>query len=117
MNIFKMLIALIIFFGLLALAILNSAQSVSSINLYWKTINDVPLIFVIITSILIGIIIASIIGITEYIRLKLQVSALKKKLASLENELNSLRNLPISQWMEEEENKNIPSNTEKTPEE
>ncbi|MCD6452328.1 MAG: DUF1049 domain-containing protein [Acidobacteria bacterium] len=116
MNIFKLVLAVILFFGLLALAILNSEETVSSINLYWKTLKDVPLIFVVLTSILVGIIIAGVIGIAEHIKLKLRLSALKKRISSLEEELNSLRNLPISQWMEEEENKNTPSPLEKKEE-
>ncbi len=103
MNILKAVITIILFFALLILAILNTNQSVD-LNFYqWKTFNDVPLWVVLFGSLAIGIIVSAIIGVAEHIKLRLQISRQKKKITKLEEEISSLRNIPISQAMEQQE--------------
>jgi putative membrane protein len=103
MNILKAVITIILFFALLILAILNTNQSVN-LNFYqWKTFHDVPLWVVLFGSLAVGIIISAIIGVSEHIKLRLQISRQKKKITELEEEISSLRNIPISQAMEQQE--------------
>ena len=103
MNILKTVITVILFFALLILAILNTNQSVD-INFYqWKSFHDVPLWVIIFSSIAIGIIISAIVGLSEHIKLKLQLSRMRKRIKQLEEEISSLRNIPIAQVIQEEQ--------------
>jgi len=103
MNIFKAIIAVIVFFALLVLAILNTNQSVNLNFYHWKTFNDVPLWLMIFSSLAIGVIISAVVGVSEHLKLKLQIIRMKKKIKKLEEEINSLRNIPITQAMEQQE--------------
>jgi len=109
MNILRALIIIILFFALLILAVLNSGESVS-LNLYWRTLPDIPLIFIILASLLVGVIIAGIIGLAENMRLRLTQRQLRQEIKRLEEEVNSLRHLPIAEGIErEKENLNQPN--------
>ena len=108
MNILRAIIIIILFFALLILAVLNSEESVS-MNFYWRTLRDVPLIFVIFASLLVGVIIAGIIGLAENMRLRMTQRQLRREIKRLEEEVNSLRHLPIAEGIERErENLNQP---------
>lgn len=109
MNILRAVIIIILFFALLILAVLNSKESVS-LDLYWRTIPDIPLIFIIFASLLVGVIIAGIIGLAENMRLRLTQRRLRQEIKRLEEEVNSLRHLPIAEGIErEKENFNQPN--------
>ncbi len=101
MNILRTIIIIVLFFALLILAVLNLEESVS-LNLYWHTLTDIPLIFIIFTSLLVGVIIAGLTGLAENIRLRLTQRQLRREIKRLEEEVNSLRHLPIAEGMERE---------------
>jgi uncharacterized integral membrane protein len=103
MNILKAVITIILFFALLILAILNTDQAVTLNFYYWKTFYDVPVWVILFGSLAIGIIVSALIGIAEHLKLRLQISRQKKKIKELEGEINSLRNIPISQAIEQQE--------------
>jgi len=109
MNILRAIIIIVLFFILLILAVLNSEESVS-LNLYWRTFPDIPLIFIIFASLLVGVIIAGIIGLAENMKLRMTQRQLKGEIKRLEEEVNSLRHLPIAEGIErEKENLNQPN--------
>lgn len=91
------------FFALLILAILNTNQSINLNFYHWKTFSDVPLWVVIFASLAIGVIVSAIVGISEHLKLRLQISRQKKKIKKLEEEISSLRNIPIAQAIEQQE--------------
>jgi len=101
MNILRALIIIVLFFALVILAVLNSEESVS-LNLYWHTLMDIPLIFVIFASVLVGVLIAAVIGLAENVRLRLTRRQLRREIKRLEEEVNSLRHLHIAEGMQRE---------------
>lgn len=93
MLILKMIVALIIFLGLLFFANQNSTD----VSIYYgmREPIQIPLFLAILTSFLAGMIIALFISYFEKFKLKGQLRALRREKKEMEGELSSLRKMPI----------------------
>ncbi|RLA91597.1 MAG: hypothetical protein DRG20_00840 [Deltaproteobacteria bacterium] len=112
----------IIFFLLIAFAITFFMQNLTSVPINYYGIEKdsfmVPLFLVILASVFLGIIIAGIEDIVIRLRLKREIKEQKKRIISLEKELNSLRSLPITDsgiYQEKKEEKTVSPSEENKP--
>jgi len=96
MWIIRYAIAAVLIIALLGFTIQNSYQRVV-VNMAGKTYNDVPLIFIIYIAFCVGIIFWFVISVVQYLRLSGQLAEQKKKLRTLNEELTTLRNLPLEE--------------------
>ena len=96
MWIIRYAIAAILIIALLGFTIQNSYQRVV-INLAGKTYDDVPLIFVIFIAFCVGIVFWFVVSVVQYLRISGQLSDHKRRLRTLNEELTTLRNLPLEE--------------------
>ncbi|MDY7030953.1 MAG: LapA family protein [Thermodesulfobacteriota bacterium] len=85
---------------LFILAITFATKNLESVTIryyYFEDIWTTPLFLVVFISVLAGILIAGVVGAYSRFTLKQEVKRHKKKILELEKELNSLRNLPITE--------------------
>lgn len=104
MWIIRYAIAAILIIALLGFTIQNSYQRVV-INIANKTFPDVPLIFVVYAAFCIGLIFWFAISIVQYFRMLAHLSEQKKKNRTLTEEITTLRNLPLEEPDEQQEEK------------
>jgi len=91
---------------LFVIAITFAIKNQDSIELKYYFIDGVwtmPLFLLIFFSVLLGILIAGFAGFFAGFKLKYEIRKYKKTLLELEKELNSLRNLPITESKSQEE--------------
>jgi uncharacterized integral membrane protein len=96
MWIIRYAVAAILIIALLGFTIQNTYQRVV-INIFNKTYEDVPLIFIVYVAFCVGLIFWFAISIIQYIRMMGQLSDLKKKNRTLTQEITTLRNLPLEE--------------------
>lgn len=104
MWIIRYAVAAILIIALLGFTIQNSYQRVV-INITGITFTDVPLIFVVYAAFCIGLIFWFAISIVQYFRMLGQLSEQKKKNRTLTEEITTLRNLPLEEPDEQQEEK------------
>ena len=95
----RVTIAVILIVGLSALLFfvgMNSSERVAVNLAPMRPVEEYPVSLVVLVSLAIGVLFASIIGIVEGTRLRLQNHALRSKLKKVEAELKSLQNVPLS---------------------
>lgn len=95
MRIISTVLIAILFFMAIVFAVDNNISV--SISFYGLGSSDLPLFIIVFVSIFIGIIIAGSIGGIEGIKFKMEIGRLKKKIKEQGEEINSLRNLPLSE--------------------
>ena len=102
MNHFKFLLAIILMLLVVVLLVQNheamSTQVGFKVNLVFLNYesSNVTLYHLLTIAFLFGVVISSLYGIIERIRFKKQIKILTTELRDREEELNSLRNLPIT---------------------
>ena len=94
MRVFKTLLLTVLFFLAILFAVENN--KVVDITFYGLSSSQLPLFIVVFISIFLGILIAGAVGALEGIRFRREINLLKKKIKEDEEELSSLRNLPLS---------------------
>ncbi|OQX92707.1 MAG: hypothetical protein B6D58_01625 [candidate division Zixibacteria bacterium 4484_95] len=104
MWIIRYAVSAILIIALLGFTIQNSYQRVV-INIAGITFTDVPLIFVVYVAFCIGLIFWFAISIVQYFRMLGQLSEQKKKNRTLTEEITTLRNLPLEELDEQQEEK------------
>lgn len=104
MWIIRYAIAAILIIALLGFTIQNSYQRVV-INIANKTFTDVPLIFVVYAAFCIGLIFWFAISIVQYFRMLGHLSEQRRKNRTLTDEITTLRNLPLEEPDEQQEEK------------
>ena len=101
----RVLIAVMLILGLSALLLfvaINSSEKVS-INLFFLApVQEYPVSLVALVSLVLGVLFASIIGIVEGTRLRLQNHQLRGRIKRLESDLRELRSVPMSKSEEGE---------------
>ncbi len=92
---------LIVLLAVMAFAVMNPDQRVT-INLGFTKYTDVPLVWALFISFVIGILVTLLYCLYYFIDLGLTVRRLKKKTQELESELVAIRNLPVEEEFEEQ---------------
>jgi uncharacterized integral membrane protein len=105
MKIFKTLVFTILFFIAIVFAVENNTTI--SITFYGLGGIDLPLFILVFVSVFIGIIIAGTIWTLEGVKTRMEIGRLKKKNKEYENELNTLRNLPLSDSPDSPKGENV----------
>ncbi|MFQ5900803.1 MAG: lipopolysaccharide assembly LapA domain-containing protein [Thermodesulfobacteriota bacterium] len=98
MNIIKTIIFSLLFFAAIVFAVDNNVNV--SVSFYGLGSTYLPLFIVVFISVFLGIIIAGLIGGIEGVRFRMEIGRLKKQIKEQEKEINSLRNLPLSESTE-----------------
>ena len=104
MKFMKTASIVILFILVITFALKN--QKTVSLQYYFldgPLIREMPLYLLIFFSILVGFLIAGAAGVFTGFRLKYEIRAYKKTVHALEEELNSLRNLPITESEKQDE--------------
>lgn len=96
MWIIRYAVAAVLIIALLGFTIQNTYQRVV-INIFNKTYEDVPLIFIVYIAFCLGLIFWFAISIIQYFKMLGQLSELKKKNRTLTQEITTLRNLPLEE--------------------
>ncbi len=93
MLVLKMILALLVFLVLLFFSNIN----MENVRLFYtqQSFIEIPLFLLLLISLLVGMILALLIGFFEKLKLKGKLRALKKEKKRIEGELNSLRKMPI----------------------
>ena len=97
MGVIRWLLILVTFFFLVVFGVENMETVVlkfSIPNLFSYSI-QLPLFFIVVTSVFTGAILAGLIGLADHIRLRTRLRKQGKSVERLENEVKSLRNLPL----------------------
>jgi lipopolysaccharide assembly protein A len=92
MRIFFLFFYLVLIIVSLAFAALNSNEVV--LNLYWQTL-QLPLAFVMIVCIGLGLLLGALVFLVRYWHLRCQYSKTKNLVSLLEKEIKNLRSIPI----------------------
>lgn len=111
MIILKMIVALIIFLGLLFFANQNSTD----VSIYYGVRDplQIPLFLAILVSFLAGMIVALFISYFEKFKFKRQLRVLRREKKEMEGELNSLRKMPILESVVTAHSKGTPPDSSK----
>lgn len=102
MWIIRYAIAAVLIIVLLGFTIQNSYQRVV-VNIANKTYSDVHLIFVVYVAFCAGLVFWFVISIVQYFRTMRQISEQKRKNRILTQEITTLRNLPLEEIEEKEQ--------------
>ena len=100
----RVLIAIMLILGLSALLLfvaINSSEKVAVNLFYLAPVQEYPVSLVALVSLVLGVLFASIIGIVEGTRLRLQNRQLRGRIKRLESELRQLRSIPLGKTDEE----------------
>ncbi len=102
----RVTISVLLILGLsvvLVFVVINSSQTVP-VNLFFLNpiSQEYPVSLVVLGSLIVGVLFASVIGIVEGTRLRLQNHQLRGKIKHLEAEIQSLRTLPAGAQLPEE---------------
>lgn len=101
MKLIKIILVLILFIALLMIAYLN--QNEVTVGYYYgKTVEGVPLFIVIFAAILIGLVIAGLISASDLLKKNLAIRRLNQNIKTLEEEIQSLRRLQLTEEVETE---------------
>jgi putative membrane protein len=92
MRIFFLFFYLVLIIVSLAFAALNSTEVV--LNLYWQSLK-LPLAFVMIVCIGLGLVLGAIVFLGRYWHLRCQYARSKNQVSILEKEIKNLRSIPI----------------------
>jgi uncharacterized integral membrane protein len=90
-----MIIKTIVIAAVVIFATLNM-QTVQLEYFYGKEPVSLPLFLIIILAVFVGIILATLVAVSEKMRTRKEINNLKKNLKEAEKEINRLRNLPLS---------------------
>jgi uncharacterized integral membrane protein len=102
MGVIRWLLILIVFFVL----IVFGAENMEPITLKFSLLSlfsyeaNMPLFFVVVFSVFSGAALAGLIGLADHIRLRSQLRKQRKSVTRLEDEVKSLRNLPLEEESE-----------------
>lgn len=94
MKIVKTLVFTLLFFIAIIFAVKNDTDI--SVTFYGFDDMQLPLFILVFVSVFIGILIAGVLWTFEGIKTKMEIGRLKKRIKGYEEELNTLRNLPLS---------------------
>ena len=95
----RVAIAILLTLGLTAVllfVVMNSDHRVLVKLFFLEPVRDYPVSLVVLVSMILGVLFASVIGIVEGTRLRLQNHQLRGRIKRLEGELHGLRTQPIS---------------------
>jgi uncharacterized integral membrane protein len=81
---------------------LNPTDIIPTVNLGFSTFSDVPLFWVVFSSLLAGIVWALLVFFVQELRLRIKLIKLKNENSMIRKELDSLRLLPLSGIVSEE---------------
>ena len=102
MGVIRWLLILVVFFVL----IIFGAQNMEPITLQFSFLNlfsyeaSMPLFLVVVIAVFSGAALAGLIGLADHIRLRSQLRKQRKSVTRLEDEVKSLRNLPLEEESE-----------------
>jgi putative membrane protein len=102
MGVIRWLLILIVLFVL----IVFGAENMEPITLKFSIFNlfsykaEMPLFFVVVVAVFSGAALAGLIGLADHVRLRSQLRKQRKAVARLEDEVKSLRNLPLEDELE-----------------
>lgn len=103
-TIFKMLLYLALMIILVAIAYANADAQVDVTWFFGRTVSDVPVFLVILSSMFLGVLMSGVIAVFEGLKHSRQERELRRRIASLETEVKELRNLPIDGGLGEPDN-------------
>lgn len=99
MRIISTIIKTVVIAAIIIFATLNM-QSVQLRYFYGKPPVELPLFLIIIGSAFIGVILATLVALSEKMKTRREMNSLKKNLKEYEKEIAKLRNLPLSKEKE-----------------
>ncbi len=94
MKIVKTLVFTLLFFIAIVFAVGNNKDI--AVTFYSLGSIHLPLFILVFVSVFIGILIAGVLWTLEGVKTKMEIGRLKKRIKGYEEELNTLRNLPLS---------------------
>lgn len=97
----KMLLYLALIIALVVVAYANGEQRVDVTYFFGRTITNVPVFLVILSSVFIGVLLAGAIAVVEHLKHGSRERELRRRIAGLETEVRELRNLPIGSGLVE----------------
>jgi uncharacterized integral membrane protein len=92
----KILLILVIIMLLIGFSIYNSGEYVS-VNLFGYQYPGVPMIIVAYWSLVIGMLISFLLGVSYYLRIQSELREQRKENTRLTEEITTLRNLPLEE--------------------
>lgn len=102
MRFFALVLIIAVFCTALVFMVQNKDQAASLIFFGSARTEPIPVYLIILGAFLVGVVFTSVIGIIEGMKMRVSNARLKRKARTLQEELDSLRNLPLSGPADEE---------------